>query len=238
LQTALAVGLCGLALLLALPILDFGSISARSQIARLNSGKVSPEQFDWGAMAFSFGPAGRSELRKIANGGAPAMRTMAVTALKAANRWDVTPQKIVAGPRPMDITVYPQTATVPPDLRDLLLKGSKSEDAFCSEGGACRVYPQTDGATFIVVMDGCARLPQASFSDPKADCSKTPGVFVRQNGKWANVYNSGVIELSGGPNAQGSLKEQNDALNGGDVRIVPVEKRQLMIGGKPAGEPF
>src|SRR4029450_2702387 len=56
LQTKLAIGLCGLALFLPPPILDFGGLSANSQLARLESGKVKAEEFDWRAMAFDFGP--------------------------------------------------------------------------------------------------------------------------------------------------------------------------------------
>jgi hypothetical protein len=39
----LAVASCGLALFLALPILDFGTISAGNQLHRLESGKVKPD---------------------------------------------------------------------------------------------------------------------------------------------------------------------------------------------------
>ena len=77
LQTRLAIGLCGLALFLALPILDFGAISARSQLARLDSGKVEAEEFDWRAMAFDFGPEGRERLAEIAKTGRPAQRKLA-----------------------------------------------------------------------------------------------------------------------------------------------------------------
>ena len=66
LQTKLAIGLCGLALFLALPILDFGAISARSQLARLDCGQGTAEEFDWRAMAFDFGPEGRERLAAIA----------------------------------------------------------------------------------------------------------------------------------------------------------------------------
>ena len=63
LQTKLAIGLCGLALFLALPILDFGAISARSQLARLRfAARSTAEEFDWRAMAFDFGPEGRERL--------------------------------------------------------------------------------------------------------------------------------------------------------------------------------
>ena len=79
LQTRLAIGLCGLALFLALPILDFGAISARSQLARLDSGKVTPEEFDWTAMAFDFGPEGRERLAEIAKTGPTAQRDFEYT---------------------------------------------------------------------------------------------------------------------------------------------------------------
>src|SRR3546814_16627257 len=47
LQQKLAIGLALLALFLALPILDFGAISTRDQLARLKSGAQPVEKFDW-----------------------------------------------------------------------------------------------------------------------------------------------------------------------------------------------
>ncbi|HXG80816.1 MAG TPA: DUF4153 domain-containing protein [Sphingomicrobium sp.] len=92
LQTGLAIGLCGLALFLALPILDFGAISAKSQLARLESGKVEAEEFDWTAMAFDFGPEGRERLAEIARSGAANLRTLAKAALDSDNRWSLSEQ--------------------------------------------------------------------------------------------------------------------------------------------------
>jgi hypothetical protein len=240
LQTDLALGLCGVALFLALPIVDFGAVSARSQVARLDAGKVTPAKFDWAAMAFNFGPAGRSKLHLIAERGSAETRSMAATALKANNRWDATQEKLVAGPPPVDISIFPKSATVPGDLRELLLKGAKGEAAFCSDGGACRVYPQPDGTTFVVFMDGCANLPAASRDDPSLRCTRTPAVFELQNGKWSNVYdqgNQGIASVQPG-NESASLKRESEALDHGDVHVAPVEKRQLVIGGKPAGSVF
>ena len=242
LQTKLAVGLCGLALFLALPIVDFGAISARSQIVRLETGKVTATQFDWKAMAFNFGPAGRSRLEQIASNGASNMRQLAATALKAKNIWDVTPEKIVAGPPPVELSVYPAGATVPPELRNLLLHGRKGEEPFCSEGGSCRVYPQP-GGLFVVFMDGCANLPVDQQNDPKARCARTPAVYQLTGGKWSDIYGSyasvprGVIAEPRADDAA-NLKRESDALDRGDVRILPVEKRQLQVGGKPAGDVF
>jgi hypothetical protein len=240
LQTALAIGVCGLALFLALPIVDFGAISARSQVARLESNRVSPEKFDWAAMAFDFGPAGRLELRRLAATGAPATRAMAATAFNAKDRWGATGEKLVAGPRPLDITVFPRGAIVPIDLRKRLLTGAKGEGAFCSEGGACRVYPQPDEVTYVVLMDGCANLFRSSRIDPNVRCTRNPAVFERQNGVWTNIYE--VSRPDGGPGRTGdeaaSLKNETEALDRGDIHIVPVQKRQLMIGGKLTGAAF
>jgi len=89
LQTWLAIGLCGLALLLALPILDFGAISARSQLARLEAGQVKAEEFDWTAMAFDFGPEGRERLAEMTRSGPAAQRRLAKLALDTKDRWAV-----------------------------------------------------------------------------------------------------------------------------------------------------
>jgi len=61
----LAAGVCALAIVLALPILDFGGISARNQIARLDSGKVSAAQFDYAALRWDFGEPGRKALARL-----------------------------------------------------------------------------------------------------------------------------------------------------------------------------
>ncbi len=66
LQQKLAIGLALLALFLALPILDFGAISTRDQLARLKSGATPVEKFDWAAMAYDFGPSGRAALKELA----------------------------------------------------------------------------------------------------------------------------------------------------------------------------
>ena len=65
----LAVVICGVALFLALPILDFGAISARQQLARLGSGAVSAAKFDYDAMRWDFGAAGRRALDRLATNG-------------------------------------------------------------------------------------------------------------------------------------------------------------------------
>lgn len=64
----LAAGVCGLALILALPFWDFGAMSAKNQIARLQSGAVSVEDFDFAALRWDFGDAGREALAQLSAG--------------------------------------------------------------------------------------------------------------------------------------------------------------------------
>lgn len=62
----LAVATCVLAFILALPLFDFGAISARNQIARLESGQVAVDEFDFDALRWDFGDAGREALERLA----------------------------------------------------------------------------------------------------------------------------------------------------------------------------
>ena len=63
----LAAATCVAALILALPLFDFGAISARNQVARLESGRVSVEEFDFAALRWDFGDAGRRALARLAD---------------------------------------------------------------------------------------------------------------------------------------------------------------------------
>lgn len=61
----LAVAVSGVALLLAMPFIDFGAVSTKNQLARLGSGAVSLEDFDYDALRWDFGDAGRSALANL-----------------------------------------------------------------------------------------------------------------------------------------------------------------------------
>jgi hypothetical protein len=98
-----AAGISMLALFLALPIVSFGAISTRDQVARLSSGKVAPEKFDWAALRFDFGASGEQALRRLASGGTPAMRQRALAALKSESRY--TLQDELPPAQPLRLTV-------------------------------------------------------------------------------------------------------------------------------------
>lgn len=62
----LAVATSVFALILALPILDFGAVSAANQVSRLRAGAVSVEDFDYDALKWDFGDAGKRALAALA----------------------------------------------------------------------------------------------------------------------------------------------------------------------------
>src|SRR6185503_5109015 len=120
------IGLTGLALFLALPILDFGAVSARSQLARLESGKVKAEEFDWTAMAFDFGPSGRKHLAQIEKRGPAGQRALAAAALKSENRYSLGEEtKSVAQQSRLDqyLRILSPDIQVTPELRSELTSG-------------------------------------------------------------------------------------------------------------------
>lgn len=64
----LAVGVCAVAFVLALPFWDFGAVAARNQVARLESGKTPLAEFDFTALRWDFGDSGRAVLAQLAAG--------------------------------------------------------------------------------------------------------------------------------------------------------------------------
>lgn len=86
----LAVATCVLAFMLAMPVLDFGAISARNQVARLNAGKVSVDDFDYDALRWDFGNAGREVLASLTTNSNPQVAKLAREAEKRKvrpHRW-------------------------------------------------------------------------------------------------------------------------------------------------------
>lgn len=121
----LALGTCALALLLALPVLDFGALSTRNQLARLRSGAVSAEDFDYAALRWDFGAAGRKALEGLAKGGGkPAEYASAALAQKTRPYGQpIRPDSKI------DLRVQPED----PALRRLVLAYLRTEPWQCPE---------------------------------------------------------------------------------------------------------
>jgi hypothetical protein len=90
-NVVIAIAICGIALLLSLPLVDFTAMSAANQRSRLMSGKVSVESFDFAALKFDLGKPGRKLLAelKAARGvrNAARIREAAAAADKLEDRW-------------------------------------------------------------------------------------------------------------------------------------------------------
>jgi len=217
LQVKMAIGLCGLALLLALPILDFGAISARSQLARLESGKITPAKFDWRAMAFDFGPAGRERLKRIAASGAADRRDLARAALEARDRYRV---EEATAEQTLDqrVRLLSPDIKLTPALREFLTSWEGCGKDTCA---LMRVDPQR---LLLLTMKG--RAEDRAVSASVVDLQK---VENRSAGKTSRYFDATGEET---PTVKGV------DLSRATVEIRTVQKRQAFVDGKQVGDPF
>lgn len=217
LQTRLALGLCGLALMLALPIIDFGAISARSQIARLEQQRIAPAEFDYSALAFDFGPAGRRALDRLARAGPAEARSLAAAALKVTDRWQVERQtaNVAAEARlERSLRLLSPGLELTPELRRTIVNRARCEGA-----NSCALL-RVDAKRVILLSSAMGRsmvtgqlisldaLDSADGSPARPEPTRSPPVAEQ-------------VDLATAP-----------------VEIRDVKRRQLFVDGQPVGEPF
>ncbi len=211
LQTRMALGLCGLALFLALPIVDFGAISANSQMARFAAERTPAHEFDWQAMAFDFGPAGRERLETIARRGPPEQRRLASAALASDNRYEVgeqvekTDSLANLGSR---LRVVPEGVVVTPELRSAI-----AETRFCRLGPCV-----------VTMIDDRRALIAGSMHED--DTVSVETLYRDSAGDWSTVN-------AVPPAAERRFRPD---LATAPVEVRTVERRQLHIDGQPVGE--
>jgi len=146
----LAVATCVLALLLALPILDFGRISAGNQVHRLESGRVAPEKFDFAALRWDFGDAGRRALARLAKSPRKAIAERAQTALRQSERV-YGPQADIRTADEVPVTVQPND----PALRRLVTDFLVADRWRCRERCvALDIGQGPDGRRRVALVEG------------------------------------------------------------------------------------
>ena len=220
-QVKMAIGLCVLALLLALPILDFGAISARSQLARLESGKVTAAKFDWKAMAFDFGPAGRNRLKQIAASGPADQRELAKSALTAKESYLIEEETA-------DRTLDRRVRLLSPDIK-LTPALRKYLTGWQGCGTDVCVLTRIDERRLLLVktegQGEARRLDTAVIDTEKLEerAKKDPS---------ASVYAFDAGSGDETPTVTGV------DLSRATVEIRTVERRQAYVDGKPVGAPF
>jgi hypothetical protein len=226
-----AIGICLVALFLALPIVSFGAISTRDQLARLQSGRIAPDEFDWAALRYDFGPSGRRALDRLARSADSAIREHARAVLAARNRWAARNEihDYVEAPRTM--RVFPAAVPVPPGLREAVL-GRPGQAGACTGKGECFLIWEPGQSRAVAIMDRC---PSPTATD-RYRCDLTRTVITESGGRWAPPEES--ASTTNPDRMDEAQKRQREALRSGAVEIREVTRRQLFVGGEPVGELF
>jgi hypothetical protein len=174
----LAVGSCGLALLLALPILNFGAISADNQMHRLVSGNVTPDKFDFAALRWEFGDAGRRALRKLTTNPNKRIGELASAALEQTQRVYGTP---IRAAEDFHLRVQPDNA----DLRRLVIDYLKSNPWTCTETCvALDLGPESNGGRRVAIVQGSGYQVielKSGLGGPSVPEAASPLVPLREN---------------------------------------------------------
>jgi hypothetical protein len=219
-NVGLAIGICAFALILATPLVNFGAISTRDQLARLESGKVRPDQFDWAALRFDFGPAGRNALERLASSGPVAFRAQARNALALKDRWAAREETRVgqdARNLAQSLRVMPRQVPVPEGLLDALAR-----ERSCGFG-RCTLFWTPGARSAVAVGLPCVNCQAAAAR-----------LLVDESGVWRVADGRRDTSVV----AAAPLKGQREALEQGRVEIRNVQRQQVFVDGKPVGAPF
>ena len=229
----IALGICGLAIFLAMPILDFGAMSARDQVARLKSGKIKEAEFDWKAMAFDFGPKGRAALTTLSKAGSEFQRKSAIAALAADSRWNID-EAVKTG----SFEKYSQNFSYQPAGRVLDLDGQRVllADRQCDK--PCKIVWLGENRLVVVSSnydDGpltsavYTRMTQAEVDAIIADDTKKG---VAGETPKANVWQQSNRGLAIQREDVKALTPQSK------VEVRTVERQQIFVNDIPVGELF
>ncbi|HEX5182309.1 MAG TPA: DUF4153 domain-containing protein [Allosphingosinicella sp.] len=237
----LAIGICALALFLALPIVSFGAISAGNQLWRIRTGRVAPEKADWAALRFDFGPSGQRAVERLAaTSSNPRVRTLAQTILKAKDRYaaNMLTGQAQAAQLPRIVHVLPQQVPVPSALLDLLFhdSGALSGDAsgLCADQGSCLLKWQPGETMAIAMFDSCGPDPRYPGKKPMFGGCRVDTQVLEQTGNGWRAAD----EL---PTPNGYLNDKKQAAaaraaaQAGRVELRTIAARQVFLDGKPVG---
>jgi hypothetical protein len=235
----LAMAVCAIALVLATPILNFGAISTRDQLARLESGRIAPEKFDWAALKFDFGPSGRQAVERLAQEGSQQVQAYARLALAEPNRFELQ-QRLQVGQarraRLRDVQVRPAQVPIPPALMEALLprqERDRTGPGACESEGTCTLFWSPGETVAVAVLDSCTGRAGAD-----ENCRFGTTVLANRGGRWTNVSDHSDATASTLTLPELSGRVQRDAIARGDVQVREVRRRQLFVGDQPVGNAF
>jgi hypothetical protein len=196
----LALATCVLALLLALPILNFGTISAGNQLHRLESGKVTTDKFDFAALRWDFGDAGRRALARLSKNSNSRVAELAQAALDQQRRVYFGEGPGVRTDSDFPLRVQPDD----PELRKSVLNYLKAHPGECQDacvaldlgsfanGGRKVVLVQSSGFTEMAFTPsgtsqelgpGAYALGAALKPNSKVEIREVPKRYIFVDGK-------------------------------------------------------
>ena len=227
-NVVLAWLICFAALFLATPLAGFNALATRDQVARLESGAILPERFDWAALRFDFGEPGRRALARLAASPDRAIARAASEASKLENRGQRSDAEMRDQARralASNVRVLPAGSALPSGLAERL-----AADSGCLQGGGeqrCTLF--LAHADALVINDACFQGEDAAQLRNCAD----PQRFVLRDGSWEIAAPGGRVPDSG--LAAEALKR---AYAAGELEVRTVARRQLFVGGEPVGAAF
>jgi hypothetical protein len=206
---------------LASPIADPARLSVADQLARLRSGKVSAETFDFAYLRFQGARYGRAALESMTSGAAGESSTLIKDKAEAALRLQSPSQHLGSVPKAQDlvanIAVYPDGRSLPDSFTQqdwganqaaqwLLPQCLKDKSVKCE---ALFVDIDADGIDEIVLVE----------KNPRSAVFKSG-----QDGKWTLI---GTL-----PSLAACAGTLGDAMRAGRVKIVPPAWRDVDIDGR------
>ncbi len=207
----LAIGVSVIAAILALPLIDFGSIAARDQLARLASGRVTTAKFDWRGLRWDFGPAGRRVLERIASSGTAEQRPLAKAALVQSSRHEDSP--LPENPEALDRNL--DASALDPVQRAPLLTFLRTRWEACQ--GHCVAL---DGGVIAGGAPGGARRI----------------VLVDKGSTWLLQFDPARATVIDAPDVAPTIHAP--LLPKDRVELRPVTRQQVYVNGQPVGEPL
>ncbi len=210
----LAFGVCGVALLIASPLLDLGAIATRDQMARIRDGRTPRDKIDWKALRFDFGPAGRRAVERMArNEVDPATRAAAAAAATATGRYDVD-REVRRKTQVVHLRILPATVALPDKLREAVALNEQCDD----------------------VRDACVLLYRAGESEAFLLHEHSVTRYRPKDDRWDSSSDSdGTSETGSYEERQARYKA---SVATGRVEVRTVTRRQLFVGDEPVGSVY
>ena len=230
----LAIGICVVALVLATPLADFGALSTRSQVARLESGRVTPQRFDWRALRFDFGPSGVAALQRLqAAAPNPESRRLARMALAAEDPMDLeTPeQDRLEAEAARNLRVIPAGTPLPQALRRVVLSGNT-----CTGTQVCVLLYAANANRAVLVTSDCPEGNGTPSRTRPLNLCEGPGTqaFYLHGSAWE----AHARPVPAAEQMRASIERLAAGLRTGRVEIREVTRKQVFVEGQPQGDVF